>query len=187
MVGVASGLGTLMFAVYQYKVKVANDKRDLRWRRSEAAMKLLDTLFADPAASDALKMIEFGFHDFQPAGASAPIQVTRYQTIVALGGPSMQVTLPGGPGDDAVNEAVGQVDGTSEMICDSFGRLFFLLSRIHDAVVLDYVELTDVESILTARLKPLLTDAVFLDASRRFVDKEHAYARPALDWLGTRC
>jgi hypothetical protein len=154
----------LIFQGIQYREKTRQDKRDLRWRQVEAAMRMVDQALADTAAFNGILMVTVNEMPFSIPADAATDEAPRAVGLTCIGLGDLVRAL-------RVFDA--NLTNEDQFIRTALHRLFFWVDRIWTAVELEYVLRKDVEPQLSTWLRRAATHPDFCDAAFVYLEEMH--------------
>jgi hypothetical protein len=158
---------TFVLAVIQFGIKLAQDARDLRWRKSEGATRLIDAFFEDTNIVNALSLMTVDEQPYTLRDGDTPTKISRMDVDNAL-------RVPGEPSEK------------DQFVQHCFSRLIFMLARIDEALHIRYILWKDINGIVGATFGVLMTDNALYNAVVEFAKVRHPYGIDALVRLRKR-
>jgi hypothetical protein len=104
--------------------------RELRWKQAELAKELLDDLFTNQSAKDALQMIDFNKFSFKIQEGKEMEEITRQQVL------------------ESMNPQKTQFTSKELFIRDRFDTLYYYIDRLERSLKSDLVIFDDIQPTL---------------------------------------
>ena len=145
------------WALVQWWVAVRHRKAELRWKRAEAAWKLMDDVFEDADATLAFELVDGERSTIPlPGGGEAPVAPDDIARALALG---------------AVDDSAG-----ARAIRYAFNCMLYALDRLEGAIASGYVVESDVDSPTRYYARILRRQGPLLERYARDVGYQRAWA-----------
>lgn len=134
---IIGGLIAAFKAIAELKENRELRARELRWKQAELAKELLDDLFTNKCAKDALQMIDFNKFSFEIQEGKGMEEITRQQVL------------------ESMDPKKTQLNTTEIFIRDRFDTLYYYIDRLERSLKSDLVKFEDIQPTLDYYVKKM--------------------------------